>query len=307
MPKPTYKTKRSSSSSNPKDKNKKGGSPKPKDKKKGGGGLFVGKRKREIVFDPEARKEYLRGFSERKRQRRAFGLAMQKIKDRKAKIEQRALEKKDELERVEQAEHQKEILLEDALKERMKYSATAKKEDEGGSDENCDEFDSDDDDEDDGTASKKKKENDTDVLCTKVYNDSAAETTWGGQVTVTTSVVELDDGNHDHDDDNDGNKGSCRCREKKSVDVAQKFAGNVQKYMTNLKGKMPGKKQKRDGSGSVKAKRKGKDGRADMQGMGGSANLKIAQKLLSKSKEKGLGRHGGGNAGHGKKGKKGKR
>ena len=68
--------------------------------------------KKEIVFDPEARKAYLRGFSDRKRQRRAFGLAMQKVKDRKAKIDQRKQDKKDELERVEEAERQKEELME---------------------------------------------------------------------------------------------------------------------------------------------------------------------------------------------------
>ena len=72
--------------------------------------------KREVVFDPEARKAHLRGFSERKRERRAFGLAMQKVKDRKAKIEQRASEKKDELQRVEEAEHQKEQWMDEMVR-----------------------------------------------------------------------------------------------------------------------------------------------------------------------------------------------
>eukprot|EP00536_Pseudo-nitzschia_multiseries_P002013 jgi/Psemu1/283424/fgenesh1_pg.27_\ len=71
--------------------------------------------KRELVFDPEARKAHLRGFSERKRQRRAFGLAMQKVKDRQAKIDERASTKKSELERLLEAERQKTNLLEEAI------------------------------------------------------------------------------------------------------------------------------------------------------------------------------------------------
>ena len=69
--------------------------------------------KREVVFDAEARASHLRGFSERKRQRRAYGLASQRVKDRKAKIEQRREEKKEEMRKVEEKERQKEELLEE--------------------------------------------------------------------------------------------------------------------------------------------------------------------------------------------------
>ncbi len=224
--------------------------------------------KREVVFDAEARREHLRGFSERKRQRRAFGLAMQKVKDRKAKIEQRASEKKDVLERVEEAEKQKEQWMEEAARSNG---------DIGESDDDGNESETE-------TQPQQKPE---DIIDTKVYDDQKTETAWGGQVMVTTSVVALDDDSEDEELE------AYNTRRQKSVDTAQKQAGNVQKFMDELKGNMPGKK-----SSGHRAKRKGKDGASDMKGVGGSGNLKIASKLLNKSKDRSLG------ATRGKKGKR---
>jgi ribosomal RNA-processing protein 17 len=241
--------------------------------------------KREVVFDPEARKAHLRGFSERKRERRAFGLAMQKVKDRKAKIEQRASEKKDELERLEEAEKQKEQWMEEVVR----MNNVALDSFNGGKDDDSDENNDGDSDED-NDMQRNEQQHEGDVLDTKVYDDKNMECTWGGQVIVTTSVVELDG-----DSDDDSNFSDSNGRTGKSVDTAQKYAGNVQKFMDELKGNMPGKKN-RD---KTNTKRKGKDGAADMKGVGGSGNLKIASKLLHKSKEKGFG-----GAGNGKKGKK---
>mmetsp|Transcript_32202 Transcript_32202/g.53876 ORF Transcript_32202/g.53876 Transcript_32202/m.53876 type:complete len:271 (+) Transcript_32202:96-908(+) len=240
--------------------------------------------KREVVFDPEARKAYLRGFSERKRERRAFGLAMQKVKDRKAKIEQRAQEKKDELERVKQAEQQKEELLEEVVRMNASTALGAA----GGGDDSQEDSDREDssdenddsDDEDGKKKPKAKKQKTADVVDTKVYDDRKTEKTWGGRVTVTTSVVQVGD---DSEDDDDLQEMKSRQQNQKSVDVAQKYAGNVQRYLDELKGKMPGKHKRDTG---VKAKRKGKNGAADMKGIGGNGTLKIASKLLSKSKEK---------------------
>jgi len=65
-----------------------------------------GKRKKvEITFDPDARKEWLKGFSKRKQERRKFGLAMQVLKDRKAKLEERK-ERKEALRESFQAAHE---------------------------------------------------------------------------------------------------------------------------------------------------------------------------------------------------------
>jgi hypothetical protein len=43
-------------------------------------------RKLELKFDTKDRNSYLTGFSQRKKERRAFGLAMQKVKDRKGEL-----------------------------------------------------------------------------------------------------------------------------------------------------------------------------------------------------------------------------
>lgn len=224
-------------------------------------------KKREVIFDPEARKSHLRGFSDRKRQRRAFGLAMQKVKDRKSKIEQRASEKKDELQRVEEAEQQKDLWMDEVV--RMNNGAVNSvdlDEDEGGDSNN-------------DLSEKQLQQPSESIIDTKVYDDQRTETTWGGQVTVTTSVFNLDD---DSDDDELTAK---NIRRAKSVDTAQKYAGNVQRYMDELKGNMPGKKNHDNGH---KLKRKGRNGAAEMKGVGGSGNLKIASKLLHKSKDKSL-------------------
>lgn len=254
--------------------NKKYGNDKKKEKSKHKMPASMIKRgnKREVVFDAEARRAHLRGFSERKRERRAFGLAMQKVKDRKAKIEERAAVKKESLERMEEAEKQKEQWMEDAV--RMN----------GGLDES---------DDDEGSDSEDQTQQQADdVIDTKVYDDQKTETAWGGQVTVTTSVVALDDDSSD-EEDNFANT----ARRPKSVDTAQKNAGNVQKFLDQLKGNMPGKKNRDNGH---RAKRKGMDGAADMKGVGGSGNLKIASKLLSRSKDRSV-------AGAPTRGKKGKR
>jgi ribosomal RNA-processing protein 17 len=233
-------------------------------KKKAGGKRgnrkeFIKKRgkKKEVVFDPEARKDYLRGFSDRKKQRRAFGLAMQKVKDRTAKLDQRKSEKQDMLRQIEQAEKQKEELLE----ENMSCHAN---DDEGDADDKSQ------DSEGDQKASK--------TIATMLYDDEQTETQWGGQVIVTTSVVPLDGDSEDEDDGDEQTKP----REKKAIDSRQRYAGNVERYMTELKGNLPGKKK----SSTQNTKRKGKDGAADMKGMGGGANLKLAQKALQTTQAK---------------------
>mmetsp|Transcript_64760 Transcript_64760/g.181037 ORF Transcript_64760/g.181037 Transcript_64760/m.181037 type:complete len:278 (+) Transcript_64760:99-932(+) len=242
------------------------------------------KNKREIVFDPEARKEYLRGFSERKKQRRAYGLAMQKVKDRKAKLEERKQTKEDELKRVEEAEKQKAAYFEEMVKQQKGARSQEESEAEDG--------EGPEDKSEDGDAKEKA------VLDTKTYDDRDAETHWGGRVTVTTSVVDL--GDDDSSDDEGVSARHASSQKNKSVDKRQQYAGNVEKYMAQLKGNMPGKKKTRDASGH-QAKRKGKNGAAEMKGVGGAANLKLAQKVLSKAKAKQGAGSAQGKKQHGKK------
>lgn len=71
--------------------------------------------KLEIKFDSKARLDYLTGFSNRKKKRRTFGLAMQKVKDRKQKLEQRKEIRHAQLEKLEELEEQREIELDQIL------------------------------------------------------------------------------------------------------------------------------------------------------------------------------------------------
>jgi len=204
------------------------------------------KRKREVTFDPEARRQYLQGFSERKRQRRAYGLAMQKVKDRRSKLEEKKETKQADLERIEQAESQKKELL---------Y------EKHGGV------IEGDDNDEDDTRANKKKD------TTTTTYQDVQTQSQFGGHVIVTTTTMPPSD-----DDESDVEQEPEKA---KHIDAQQRYAGNVNKYLHQLKGNMPGKKKRDHGS-----KHKGRHGAASMKGMGGAANLKVAQKALSKMQAK---------------------
>lgn len=226
--------------------NKRGGGSGPKGhKKKRDGKSFGGPTtKREITFDPEARKQYLRGFSERKKQRRAYGLAMQKIKDRKAKLQDRREAKQVELERIEQAEEQKKELL--SLSHGVEET------------------------EEDATALNQSN------TTTTTYHDVATQSQFGGQVIVTTTTEPPSDESDDYE-------GDLPAAKKPSIDLRQRYAGNVNKFMNQLKGNLPGKKKRDTGS---QIKHKGKHGAATMKGMGGSSNLKLAQKALLKMQAK---------------------
>ncbi|GAX18526.1 hypothetical protein FisN_10Hu274 [Fistulifera solaris] len=210
---------------------------------------FYAKRKTEITFDPESRKDYLQGFSQRKQQRRAFGLAMQKVKDRKAKLEKRA-ERKDALqEQMEQAEQQKaqvlESLLESQPNEWLKTSLPAKP-----------------------LAPEP-------VDTVKLYQDTETKSCWGGEVIVTTSTKMFGEEDSVVDETTHHNK------KKKGKDAAQEYAGNVERFMHELKGNLPGKKKK---TSSSIIKVKGKHGAAKMKGMGG--DLKTAQRILKQAQTK---------------------
>jgi ribosomal RNA-processing protein 17 len=230
--------------------------------------------KREVLFDNESRKQYLRGFSERKKQRRLYGLAMQKVKDRSSKLEERAQLRKEIQEQIEQAEKQKETLLEELLESGQvdKDPAIESEDDDESNNQHDNDTDDDDDDDDQEESEKKPKARPSkaEIVDTKVYNDGTAERTWGGQVIVTTSAIDLDD--DDDDDDDIINESTTAATKKKSVDARQKYAGKVERYMNELKSKLPAKH-----STTKRLNRKGKNG---------DGTSKIASKLLNQSKEK---------------------
>jgi hypothetical protein len=210
----------------------------------------------EIVFDPEARKEYLRGFSERKQKRRSYGLAMQKVKDRKAKLEQRA-EKRDAVrEQMEDTEKHKEELLQVVLAEI-----------------GVDAYPS--------AAAVEEKEKCLDNVQT--YQDKETLSHWGGDVVVTTSTRFPGDSSEEDEETTEDNPRKKQPKQQKGTDEAQEYAGNVDKFLLKLKGNMPGKKKK---DNDRHQKGGGKHGAANMKGMGSSSDLKIAKKALDMSKAK---------------------
>lgn len=232
----------------------------------------AGGRRGEIVFDPEARKSYLRGFSERKKDRRVYGLAMQKVKDRKAKIEQRAEEKQAVQEQIEQAERQKEELLEEMIEEDKKSIVRAPFGDDDSdrgikSNPSSDELD--------------ERPDEGDIEKVETYQDVQTQSQWGGEVIVTTST------HIPGDSDDDAPTQPKKKKTKRSTDMEQDFAGNVEKYMKQLKGSLPGKKKKV----YRQSKHKGRHGAANMKGMATGGDLKIAQRALQRSLGKTKGSH----------------
>jgi hypothetical protein len=211
-------------------------------------------RRGEIVFDPVARTEYLRGFSERKKKRRTFGLAMQKVKDRKAKLEQRAEERQAIQEQIEEMEKQKDAILEGLLEENKRSIVNPR------------------------FSSKDLKHSSEDETFEKVqkYQDIHTQSMWGGEVVVKTSTYFPGDS-----DEEDEAAEQQKKKKAKSMDVQQEYAGNVEKFMLELKGNLPGRKK-----GAVRHKNKGKYGAAGMKGMAKGGDLKIAQKALHRSQAK---------------------
>lgn len=164
-------------------------------------------RVKEVVFDPEARQAYLQGFSDRKKQRRVFGLAMQQVKDRQSKLDDRADRKKAMEEQVEAAEKQK---------EELRRNEESKQE--------------------------KRFTNDIEQPVeedrVETFADEQTQTKWGGSVVVTTTTNFFDS---EEDDDNPTKKKSV---EKKKHDREQEYAGDVQRYIRKVQGQLPSKKKK---------------------------------------------------------------
>eukprot|EP00977_Amphora_coffeiformis_P020017 scaffold7805_cov153-Amphora_coffeaeformis.AAC.1 len=248
----------------------------PKRKHKGGP---------EITFDPEARRNYLRGFSERKKQRRAYGLAMQKVKDRNERLNDRKERKASLMEQIEQSEKAKQELLEVTIAEHALPATSA------GRRSNDDEDDDDDDDDEEVPMNAPAKESNTTAETQiKKYDDQETEKRWGGQVVVTTSTAipgeDSDDGGASTEKKQVARPVRSSSGKPKHKDKAQEYAGSVDRYLSGKnnvnKLLLPGKKRKAQPRGG----HKGKHGASDMKGVGGAAGLQAAQKILKRSKSK---------------------
>ncbi len=232
------------------------GNPKKKQHSQGKGGKLEKsssyKRPRherlEIKFDPEARRKYLTSFSSKKKERRAFGLAMQKVKDRKAKLDEKREMRKARLEQVEEAEKSKALELEDSTSIKSEEDDVAH-----------------------GQIDRKEPLHDQ----VTTFADRATQSQYGGQVIVTTTY-------HIPSDDEEE---ASYLGDRKNIDKEQMYAGSVQKYMAKIKGSLPGKRSKNRDRNNAGGK-KGKHGAEGMKGMGSAQDLKLAKKTLSKTRER---------------------
>jgi hypothetical protein len=253
-------------------------------------------KKVEITFDPTGRREYLTGFSARKKERRAFGLAMQKVKDREAKLEERKEQREAQLERIEDIERNKA-----ALRDGLQSNPPP-----GGADEENDVDDGGENYVDGVPLHHRRKIGGG----TRTFQDERTTRLFGGSVSVTTTF-----GIPSDDDDEDGPTSDEFYARKEHgpghVDEAQKRAGDVTNYMTAVKGTMGSKKRgtsSAGGGGGRHGGRKGQHGASTMKGMGNASTLKMAKRTLAKFKSSKKGGGGGDDdrprgSGKGRKGK----
>jgi hypothetical protein len=237
----------------------------------------------EIVFDKEARRAHLTGFAARKRQRRIYGLAMQRVKDRRSAVEHRAELKRELTEQIARAEEQKRRLREAAREEAD--GGSEEEERRGGEDRPFDVLDV--------VREEERKEKEQEQLeKMTVMNDVQTQNQWGGQVIVTTST------HFSNSEDEDESPTRKRKKKKRSHDEEQQYAGSVEKYIKQLKGNMPGKKR---GAAHVNKRKKGKHGAAGQMNQG---DFKVALTALKRSEAVKKGskhrkkHHGGGKKRH---------
>ena len=250
--------------------------------------------KLEIKFDAKARREFLNGFSSRKQKRRTFGLAMQKVKDRKTKLEQRKELRQAQLEKLEELEEQQKIDMTNLFLDQEEKASSSKidiksePETEQAlvnnvvpiEESRADEIDSK---EEAGVLQSffgEKTNTGQQQSDVKVITAAESSSLYGGrQVIVTTTYGLLEDS----DDEADRNA-LARRKKQSGVDLQQRQAGSVKRYIAALKGKQK--------IGHKRVATKGKHGASNMAGIGGAANLKLAKKTLAKAQAQ-LKRKGG--------------
>jgi Nucleolar protein 12 (25kDa) len=236
-----------------------------------------------IEFDATARYQHLTGFSERKRARRAYGLAQQKMKDRKSILEHRAAIRTAERDFIVEAEKLKQE--HSHLQQEQQHGTTIMK------------FMNPDDDTDDndskGSTMNQEEDMNAEETIQVLFDGEETEQKWGGHVIVTTSThipgESDDDSIDDDDDDNDNRKNMV-----KNHDTEQEYAGNIEKYIKSMKGNLPSKKKRTGGiplagttvPSNKKSRTKGQHGATNMKGVGSAADMKVAQKMLSRSTSK---------------------
>jgi hypothetical protein len=204
------------------------------------------------------------------------------VKDRKAKLESRGEIRTAMREQVEEAEKQKALMMAAVMDENASLLGVP----DFGKPRKREEVEvvgNDGDDDDKGEEG---------ITTVQMYKDDQAQSQWGGEVIVTTSTAFPDE----DDDDDAARKKTNTPSFKSSVDESQKFAGNVEKFLSKVKGKMPAKKKAEH---ARNIKQKGIHGASNMKGMSGSGDLKDAKNILAKSQAK-MGKKANPSSGKGK-------
>jgi len=187
----------------------------------------------------------------KKKEKRAYGLAMQAVKDRQSKLDRRKEKREAEEEQIQDALKQKKI---------TEYGNFNEEDTENNFN-----FE-------DGP----NQNSNIDSTTTTAFIDMQEKSKSGEHIVVTTTTFGLSS-------DEDEPPISKTIKNCKRVDEEQKYAGNVQKYFEKLKGNLPDKKNKNRHINTHKSGRHGAEG---MKGMGSAKDLKLAQKTLSKCKAK---------------------
>lgn len=221
----------------------------------------------DVRFNAEARRTYLTSFSSKKKQRRAFGLAMQKVKNRREKLAQR----KEHRERLAAEADELNGLNDDQdntgdwIDMKMGCSHEDKLNESEGLDNPIKPI-----------TTNPCEETQTAKTLTTKFVDPLTHANYGGEVIVTTTFDIPDDQEDFLDVQPMGQKHG------KGVDVQQRFAGSVKKYLND---KLPSKKRRLANSGGA-IRKKGKHGAEGMRGIGSAKDLKLAQKTLNQAKSK---------------------
>eukprot|EP00588_Corethron_pennatum_P008534 CAMPEP_0194267458 /NCGR_PEP_ID=MMETSP0169-20130528/1946_1 /TAXON_ID=218684 /ORGANISM="Corethron pennatum, Strain L29A3" /LENGTH=267 /DNA_ID=CAMNT_0039008291 /DNA_START=102 /DNA_END=901 /DNA_ORIENTATION=+ len=237
-----------------------GGSAAKKTNRKRKDALTGGTRRKkvEVSFDIDERREYLTGFSKRKKARRVFGLAMQKVKDRKDRLEERKERREAKEDRIQELERQRKIQRGEKLLS------------DSGS-----ESDSADDGDDKGTAGGVPGPAGASAPVTTTYASAPIHDRFGGCVVVTTTP------GLPPDSDDEANARYVELRDamaqRKGVDADQRKLNSATAYTRALEGSLPGKKKSQK-----KWSGKGMHGAQHMKGMGGATGVKSAKKVLSR-------------------------
>jgi len=218
------------------------------------------RKKVEVSFDADERREYLTGFSKRKKARRVFGLAMQKVKDRKDRLEERKERREAKEERLHALERQQKIQRGEAVLS------------DSGSDADSDS-------DDDGPGGAVPGPGGAAAPVTTTYASAPIHDRFGGSVVVTTTE------GLPPDSDDEAQARYVELRDAmaqrkgvdKGVDADQRRLNSATAYTRALEGSLPGKKKSQK-----KWTGKGMHGAQHMKGMGGATGVKSAKKVLSR-------------------------